>query len=38
VLNAKRRQLPMVRVGKDYVFDGPDGEVSLLDVFEGAAS
>jgi predicted dithiol-disulfide oxidoreductase (DUF899 family) len=34
-LNAKRRQLPMVRVGKHYVFDGADGEVSLLDAFEG---
>lgn len=25
----------MVRVEKDYAFDGPDGAVSLLDMFEG---
>ena len=34
-LNADRRRLPMVRVEKDYVFTGPDGEASLLDLFEG---
>jgi predicted dithiol-disulfide oxidoreductase (DUF899 family) len=34
-VNAERRQLPMVRVEKDYVFDGPDGPVRLLDMFEG---
>jgi predicted dithiol-disulfide oxidoreductase (DUF899 family) len=34
-LNAKRRMLPMVRVEKDYVFHGADGEASLLDLFEG---
>ena len=34
-LNVKRRQLPMVRVEKDYRFTGPDGEASLLDLFEG---
>ena len=28
-LNVKRRLLPMVRVEKDYVFHGPDGEVGL---------
>jgi predicted dithiol-disulfide oxidoreductase (DUF899 family) len=27
----------MVRVDKDYAFTGPDGSVSLLDLFEGAA-
>jgi predicted dithiol-disulfide oxidoreductase (DUF899 family) len=32
---AKRRSLPMVRVEKNYVFDDPTGEVSLLDLFEG---
>jgi predicted dithiol-disulfide oxidoreductase (DUF899 family) len=31
----RRRELPAVRVEKDYVFDGPTGPVSLLDVFEG---
>lgn len=34
-LAAKRRALPMVRVEKNYVFDDPTGEVSLLDLFEG---
>lgn len=34
-LNAKRRMLPMVRVEKDYVFHGANGEASLLDLFEG---
>ncbi|GAA4011845.1 DUF899 domain-containing protein [Allokutzneria multivorans] len=34
-LSAERRRLPMVRVGKDYRFTGPDGEVGLLDLFEG---
>ena len=34
-LNAERRRLPMVRVEKDYRFTGPEGEVGLLDLFEG---
>lgn len=34
-LNAERRRLPMVEIEKNYVFDGPDGEASLLDLFEG---
>jgi predicted dithiol-disulfide oxidoreductase (DUF899 family) len=34
-LNTKRRELPMVEVEKDYVFDGPDGPVGLIDMFEG---
>jgi len=34
-LTADRRRMPMVRVEKDYVFTGPDGDVSLLDMFEG---
>ncbi|MFB4289561.1 DUF899 domain-containing protein [Nonomuraea sp. ATR24] len=34
-VNAERRRLPMVRVDKPYTFDGPDGKVSLLDLFEG---
>jgi predicted dithiol-disulfide oxidoreductase (DUF899 family) len=34
-LNAARRRLPMVRIDKPYVFDGPDGPVSLLELFEG---
>ena len=34
-LAAERRRLPMVRIDRRYLFDGPDGEVSLLDLFEG---
>jgi len=30
-----RRQLPWVRVEKTYVFEGPDGPVTLADLFEG---
>jgi predicted dithiol-disulfide oxidoreductase (DUF899 family) len=30
-----RRRLPMVLVEKDYRFQGPDGEVGLIDLFEG---
>jgi predicted dithiol-disulfide oxidoreductase (DUF899 family) len=32
---ARRRALPAVRVAKDYVFEGPAGNASLLDLFEG---
>ncbi len=34
-LSAARRRLPMVKIEKDYMFDGPAGKVSLLDLFEG---
>jgi predicted dithiol-disulfide oxidoreductase (DUF899 family) len=34
-LAAERRRLPMVRIEKDYVFDGPGGEARLIDLFEG---
>lgn len=34
-LSAERRRLPMVRIDKDYTFMGPDGEVSLPDLFDG---
>lgn len=34
-LNVKRRELPMVRITKDYVLDGPGGKATLLDLFEG---
>ncbi|UUY10299.1 DUF899 domain-containing protein [Pseudomonas sp. J452] len=34
-LNAARRQLPMVEVTADYRFNGPDGEVPLLQLFAG---
>lgn len=32
---AERRRLPMVRVEKDYVFEGPRGPCRLVDLFEG---
>ena len=34
-VNAERRRLPVVEVGKQYNLEGPAGRVSLLDVFEG---
>ena len=34
-LNADRRRLPMVKVDQEYVFDGPEGQVSLADLFGG---
>jgi predicted dithiol-disulfide oxidoreductase (DUF899 family) len=34
-LNTKRRELPMVEIDKQYLFEGPDGQVTLLDLFEG---
>ena len=37
-LATKRRELPMVEVTKDYVFEGPDGKATLLDLFDGRAS
>jgi predicted dithiol-disulfide oxidoreductase (DUF899 family) len=33
-LSVERRNLPMVEVDKDYRFDGPDGAVRLIDIFE----
>jgi predicted dithiol-disulfide oxidoreductase (DUF899 family) len=34
-LSAERRRLPMVKVEKEYIFDGPDGTKSLRDLFQG---
>jgi predicted dithiol-disulfide oxidoreductase (DUF899 family) len=34
-LNAERRRLPMVKIEKDYIFEGPDGNVPLLHLFKG---
>jgi predicted dithiol-disulfide oxidoreductase (DUF899 family) len=34
-LIAKWRGLPMVEIDKDHVFEGPNGKVSLIDLFEG---
>ena len=32
---SRRREMPAVEIEKDYVFEGPDGKASLLDLFEG---
>jgi predicted dithiol-disulfide oxidoreductase (DUF899 family) len=34
-LNAECRELPWVRVEKEYVFDGPKGKETLADLFDG---
>ncbi len=34
-VNTARRRLPMVRIDTPYTFEGPDGEASLLDLFDG---
>jgi len=34
-LAAERRRMPWVAVQKEYVFDGPKGKASLVDLFEG---
>ena len=34
-LAAERRRQPMVEIDKPYVFEGPEGEPTLLDLFEG---
>jgi predicted dithiol-disulfide oxidoreductase (DUF899 family) len=34
-LSAERRRLPMVKVDKNYTFDGPEGKVTLRDLFQG---
>jgi predicted dithiol-disulfide oxidoreductase (DUF899 family) len=34
-LNVQRRRMPMVEMTKDYVFHGPEGDVGLLDLFDG---
>jgi predicted dithiol-disulfide oxidoreductase (DUF899 family) len=34
-LSAERRELPWVKVEKNYVFDGPDGKETLADLFDG---
>ena len=32
-ISAKRRELPWVKVEKNYVFDGPNGKISLAEMF-----
>lgn len=34
-ISAARRRMPMVEVRADYTFTGPDGPVTLLDLFDG---
>ncbi|HEY3780032.1 MAG TPA: DUF899 domain-containing protein [Fimbriimonadaceae bacterium] len=34
-VSAERRRLPMVPIDKDYSFEGPEGKVSLVDLFQG---
>src|ERR1700681_3310872 len=34
-VNAERRRLPMVKIEKNYFFEGPNGKPSLKDLFEG---
>src|ERR1700736_6705977 len=34
-LGLERRSLPWVKVTKDYVFDGPNGKETLVELFEG---
>ncbi len=34
-INAERRRLPMVKLEKDYVFDGPEGKRRLGELFDG---
>jgi predicted dithiol-disulfide oxidoreductase (DUF899 family) len=34
-VNAERRRLPMVKIEKDYVFDGPNGKPRHKDLFDG---
>src|ERR671933_2634731 len=34
-LAAERRRLPRVRIEKEYAFEGPEGRVTMPDLFEG---
>jgi predicted dithiol-disulfide oxidoreductase (DUF899 family) len=36
-LNAERRRLPMVRIDKEYLFEGPQGTVPLAALFTGSS-
>jgi predicted dithiol-disulfide oxidoreductase (DUF899 family) len=37
-LNTERRKLPMVEIDREYIFQGPDGQASLLDLLRAAVS
>src|SRR5215813_9071763 len=34
-LSRQRRELPWVKVEKNYLFEGPDGKTTLAELFEG---
>jgi predicted dithiol-disulfide oxidoreductase (DUF899 family) len=34
-LSAARREMPIVKIDKEYVFDGPNGKETLSDLFDG---
>jgi predicted dithiol-disulfide oxidoreductase (DUF899 family) len=34
-LSAERRKLPWVKVEKQYLFDAPQGKMTLADLFDG---
>lgn len=34
-LAAQRRRMPWLAVEKEYVFDGPEGKATLVDLFAG---
>src|SRR5215510_13685482 len=34
-LSRRRRELPWVKVDKNYVFDGPKGKTTLAELFDG---
>lgn len=34
-LNAERRRLPMVKLAKEYTFEGSNGSAKLIDLFDG---
>src|SRR5207237_10333998 len=34
-LSAERRALPWVKIDKEYIFDAPEGKVTLADLFAG---
>jgi predicted dithiol-disulfide oxidoreductase (DUF899 family) len=34
-LSQQRRELPWVRVDKDYIFEGPEGKVTMTELFAG---
>ena len=37
-LSQQRREMPWERVDKNYVFEGPEGKVTLSDLFAGKSS